>query len=213
MTEKDRKRFGRLQGRTVRAINARNDRFYAVMVALTEIEGRLHVVFEERSGSLKRQPGEICFPGGARDPGETSEENAVRETSEELLVAPEQIHVLAQMDTMFTSYDNKISVYLCELENYKGTFSRKEVASVFTVPLDYFLTASPDTYTNRVIIRPPEDFPYDLVPGGRDYPWHEGRANVYFYEYEGHVIWGLTAYIMQSVVKILKEEAGFAGRE
>ena len=55
-------------------------------------------------------------------------------------------------------------------------------------------------------LTPPEDFPFDKIPGGRNYPWRRGHSTVYYYYYKDYVIWGLTAYMMQSVVRILQEE-------
>lgn len=199
--------FEYLKGRMPKSMDEENYRQFAVMVALVQRNGEPCVVFEKRSGGLRRQPGEICLPGGARDAGETALENAVRETMEELQVTREQIHVIAQMDTLFTVYDNKVSVFLCELKDYQMTFAESEVAEIFTVPLDFFMNQQPDVYVNKVRMLTPDDFPYDRIPGGREYPWHDGRKNIYFYYYEDKVIWGLTAYIMQNVAKTIRREA------
>lgn len=200
--------FDNLRNRKPKAIGENKYRKFAVMVCLVDIDGVTHVLFEKRAGSLRRQPGEICFPGGARDPEESSKENAVRETMEELLVSRDQIDVIAQMDTMYTLYDNKVSVYLCEIKDYKGTYNKSEVAEIFMVPLDYFLTNEPDEYKNTIEAHTPEDFPYDLIPGGREYHWFRGYQSVYFYNYApDKIIWGLTAYIMRSVSRIIRYEA------
>lgn len=199
--------FEYLKGRMPKSMDEENYRQFAVMVALVQRNGEPCVVFEKRSGGLRRQPGEICLPGGARDAGETALENAVRETMEELQITREQIHVIAQMDTLFTVYDNKVSVFLCELKDYQMTFAESEVAEIFTVPLDFFMNQQPDVYVNKVRMLTPDDFPYDRIPGGREYPWHDGRKNIYFYYYEDKVIWGLTAYIMQNVAKTIRREA------
>ena len=37
---------------------------YAVLVPLVEREGKLHILYEVRSQDMRRQPGEVCFPGG-----------------------------------------------------------------------------------------------------------------------------------------------------
>ena len=102
--------FEALKGRIPKSIDENEYRKFAVMVALVKREDGLHIVFEKRAGGLKRQPGEICLPGGARDGNESSEENAIREMMEELKVSREQIHMIAQMDTLYTAYDNKVSV-------------------------------------------------------------------------------------------------------
>ena len=51
------RRAGRLEKEKIRRA--------AVLVPLIQKGGEYHVVFEVRAGSLKTQPGEICFPGGA----------------------------------------------------------------------------------------------------------------------------------------------------
>ena len=130
--------FEALKGRIPKSIDENEYRKFAVMVALVKREDGLHIVFEKRAGGLKRQPGEICLPGGARDGNESSEENAIREMMEELKVSREQIHMIAQMDTLYTAYDNKVSVYLCELTDYEMTYNADEVAEIFTVPLKVF---------------------------------------------------------------------------
>lgn len=138
--------FETLKGRIPKSIDEDEYRKFAVMVALLKQEDGLHVVFEKRAGGLKRQPGEICLPGGARDGNESSEDNAIRETMEELEISREQIHMITQMDTLYTAYDNKVSVYLCELRDYDMTYNADEVAEIFTVPLKFFMETEPAAY-------------------------------------------------------------------
>ena len=127
--------FETLKGRIPKSIDEDEYRKFAVMVALLKQEDGLHVVFEKRAGGLKRQPGEICLPGGARDGNESSEDNAIRETMEELEISREQIHMITQMDTLYTAYDNKVSVYLCELRDYDMTYNADEVFVTYYVGL------------------------------------------------------------------------------
>ena len=57
----------------------------AVAVPLLEVDGENHVVFTVRSNKLRRQPGEISFPGGHCEPNDKSGAHAaMRECSEEL---------------------------------------------------------------------------------------------------------------------------------
>ena len=198
--------FETLKGRIPKSIDEDEYRKFAVMVALLKQEDGLHVVFEKRAGGLKRQPGEICLPGGARDGNESSETNAIRETMEELKVSREQIHMIAQMDTLYTAYDNKVSVYLCELTDYEMTYNKDEVAEIFTVPLKFFMETEPAAYVNTVRLLPPDNFPYEQIPGGRNYHWLDGHKKVYFYYYKDWIIWGLTAYVLRGVMRTLKAE-------
>ena len=74
---------------------------YAVLVPLVERGGELSLLYEVRSAKLKRQPGEVCFPGGRMEPGESPVECALRETWEELGIPQEKIRVIAPLDYVY----------------------------------------------------------------------------------------------------------------
>ena len=68
-------------------------RFFSVLTPLIKVDGEWHVLFETRSSNVE-QPGEICFPGGAMEEGETAAECAVREACEEIIgLGPEDIEI------------------------------------------------------------------------------------------------------------------------
>ena len=68
---------------------------YAVLVPFVTTEEGKALLLEVRS-QLVKQPGEICFPGGRVEAGETPVETAVRETCEELGLKPEDIEVISE---------------------------------------------------------------------------------------------------------------------
>ena len=175
----------------------------AVLVPLLERGGATHVLFEVRSGKLAHQPGEICFPGGRMEKGETPRETAKREAVEELLLLEDQIRILGPADIFLSPANVMIYPYLGRLTGYLGSFNEEEVQEVFTVPLSFFLDHGPRQYDLKVKTVPGPDFPYEMIPKGRDYDWREGRYQVNFYEYQGRVIWGMTAKIMCSAAKLL----------
>ena len=178
----------------------------SVMLPLIEKNGQLEVVFEVRSSALTRQPGEVCFPGGKVENEESFEATAVRETMEELLIEKDKIEILAPLDYLEMNYGLTVHVYLGALKDYNGSYSEDEVDHVFTVPLSWFLENEPDKYVAAVHTVPSEDFPYELVPGGREYHWSRGKYPVYFYCYREEVIWGMTAKIMYAFVKLCRGE-------
>ncbi len=174
----------------------------SVLMPLIEKEDGLHVLFQVRSNDIS-QGGEISFPGGGRDHHERGSETAIRETVEELLVKPEQVEVVAPLYRLIGPGGRIIRSYLGVIHDYEDTYSKSEVARIFTVPLSFFLENKPLISTVEYAPELAEDFPYHLLPGGREYEWHHTKRNVYFYQYENEVIWGMTAEILyHAVLKI-----------
>ncbi len=166
----------------------------AVAIALTEND---EVILEVRSETIGHQPGDICLPGGGLEEGETPEQAAVRELMEELLINRDQIEVMAP-SSIFVTGSLKIHSFLCRVSGYTGSFQREEVAEILKVPVSFFLETEPEIH--EVIWKPQmgEDFPFEKIHGGRNYGWREHKSRIRFYEYEGHVIWGITARIMEA---------------
>ena len=182
-------------------------RYSSVLVPLIETNGQLEVLFEVRASSLKRQPGEVCFPGGGVEEGESYEDTAVRETMEELLISRDQIEVLAPLDYLEAHGGaTVVRPYLGLLKEYRGTYSEDEVDHVFTVPFSWFLSNAPERFTTTVQTIPDEDFPFERVPGGRNYHWKKVHYDVYFYQYENETIWGMTAKILYAFIKLYHGE-------
>ena len=196
--------FKDLNTRIPKRIEQEKEKVSAVLIPLIKKESGYHILFEIRSNKLTHQPGEICFPGGRREPDETSMQAAIRETCEELLVSESDIEFYGPLDYFLSPAGMRIDGYLGELKDYKGQYSKDEVAEIFTVPLEFFQNTKPKRYYNKVNMQPEDDFPFDKVPGGRDYPWARGKYEVLFYEYEEHIIWGLTAKILYYNLKLIQ---------
>lgn len=195
-----------LAGRKPGIIGYSEYKKYAVTVPIVYKDQKEQILFEVRAGSLRRQPGAICFPGGKLEAGEDFAMAAVRETMEELCICREQLKIIAPMDVYLSLSGQMITPWLARIEDYHETFNPSEVAEVFYVPVSYFLENQPRCFKNKVYTQIADDFPVDKIPGGQDYPWHTGWNEVYFYEPNGRVIWGLTAKIIKSVADIIREE-------
>jgi len=169
----------------------------AVMVPLVNKEGELSVLFQVRGHTLRHQPGEICFPGGRLEPDDLTEEAAaIRETCEELGIHADEITMIGPLDIFVTTH-SIIYPYLCQLDdNIQLHPDPVEVAEVFTVPLSYLFKYEPEVYHVPIEVKPPDDFPFDLIPDGKYYKWRKAKMLEYFYRYEDYVIWGLTARIL-----------------
>lgn len=196
---------GKIKGRVPRPIDIVHN--YSVLIPLVEIDGELHILYELRSHDLSTQPGEISFPGGRVERGESYREAAIRETMEELNITSDNIEIMGQLD-YFVSYSN-ISIYsflgkLRGVDVDKLTPNKGEVDHVFTVPLAFFLDKEPDRYYLNVKTDLNDEFPYNLIPNGRDYKWRKGRQTVMFYHYKDYVIWGFTAKMTRKLIEIIK---------
>ncbi len=184
-------------------------RFFSVLVPVVQKDGKLHLMYEMRARHMARQPGEICFPGGELEDGESTMECALRETWEEIGISENKIRIVTQLDTIFTYSNFAMYCYLGIVEESALddiSVNPDEVEEVFLVPLEKLMSEDPQVYWTKIIPSPPEDFPYDKVNGGQPYDWRYGKAPVPVYrEIDGRVIWGLTARITKRFVDIIKD--------
>ncbi len=170
-----------------------------VLIPLLEKDGCTQVLFEVRASHLDAQPGEVCLPGGRMEPGENGAQTAVRETCEELLIPESQVEVISPLDGFIGPGGRPLWVTLGRLHDYRGTFSPEEVDHVFTIPLQWFAENEPERYVTRQATQPGENFPYDRIPRGRNYAWRERPYEVFFYNWPGEELWGITARIMHQL--------------
>lgn len=189
------------------SIYAKEESFkYSVLLPLMEVNGETHILFEVRSKNLRRQPGEICFPGGKIDEGETQEQCAMRETSEELGIDTSLIEDVIALDIMMNASSNIIYPFVGQIlkpERIEPNIS--EVEEIFTVPLQYFQNNSPEIYKIHFHVVPDKDFPLHLIPNGKNYKWQTRHLDEYFYQFEDKVIWGLTAKILYNFITLIKK--------
>lgn len=183
-----------------------NHKKSAVMILLYEEQEETYIIFEERAHTMRHQPGDICLPGGKLEPGETPGEGALRETMEELGLEADDIILLGEMDYFVSPYGSIMYPYVAELRKDNISPNLEEVDHVFKVPLRYFFENDPLVYKMEIGPHLKEDFPYELVKGGKDYRFSRGFLNQYFYRYNSYVIWGFTALIVKNFIDIIKRK-------
>jgi len=191
----------KLAGRTPKFLDHDKYNYFSVIMPVLADTGDL--VFEVRSDGLKKQPGEICFPGGLIETGETPQAAGIRELYEELLVSPADIEIVAPLDILITNHRAMVHPHVAYLHRYSGTFNHDEVKEVFTVPFEHFLEHDPIVHDTEISVVPCQGFPLDLI--GENYPWYTAKHQVLFYLYKDKVIWGLTAQIIQNIVKLCRQ--------
>ena len=120
------------------------------------------------------------------------------------MIEDAQIRVLGEIGGIEQHTFMRLRLFVGTIENYTCSYSKDEVDHVFLVPVDWFLTHEPEAYESVITTVPSKDFPFDRIPGGKDYPWRRRRNSVLFFHYEGEVIWGLTARIIWSFIQTIR---------
>lgn len=179
----------------------------AVIVPIVKVGKEYHILFQVRSLSLNRQPGEICFPGGKIEKGEDALHCAIRETTEELNITKDKIEIIGELDRLVTPFNMAIYSFcgiLNDIELNSIKFNKEEVYSLFTVPIDELLKQEPQVSDMIIKTEPMSNFPFHLVQNRKAYDWKPGNYPVYFYTYNDYIIWGITAKILKSFLDSLK---------
>lgn len=176
---------------------------FSVMIPLIKRKGEIHLLFEKRALTLRNQPGEISFPGGRIEKNESPWDAAIRETCEELLIEEKDLEIYSEGDFLVNPYAAIIYSFIGEIKKdfYEIIPSKAEVESIFTVPLSFFMETEPKAYNINLNVNRSDDFPYHLIPNGRDYKFKRGREEVLFYQYKGQIIWGFTAKMTRRFIE------------
>nr|XP_056718787.1 peroxisomal coenzyme A diphosphatase NUDT7 [Euleptes europaea] len=155
----------------------------SVLVPLMVRGGKLCVLFTVRSMKLTRSPGEVCFPGGRREPADIDEiATALREAEEEVGLCPEQAQVICKLMPAIDRTHCIVTPVVAFIEDsFQAHPNPEEVSDVFYVPLDYFIR--PSKYKVQ-----------------RVQMLEKGFVPVHYFEYDdlernaSYIIWGLTAH-------------------
>lgn len=182
------------------------EKAYAVLIPLAKLDGEWHILFEHRANRIS-QAGDAAFPGGRVEVGEGFEQAAVRETTEELGLSPDKIDVVGEMDYIVMG-KRIIGCYVGELaiESLDDlALNKYEVDHVFTIPLRELKTMIPDVHYVAHHQQVADDFPFNLIPGGKQYNFSRSeQGEILFYNIQGEHLWGMTAKLTARFVDILK---------
>ncbi|MDR0880908.1 MAG: CoA pyrophosphatase [Clostridioides sp.] len=177
----------------------------SVLVPIVEKSGEEYILFEVRSKNLKHQPNEISFPGGKIEADEQPIDAVLRETYEELGTNQSNIELVSELDLIITPFNYIVHPFLGYIhEDIDLSMSNDEVDHCFLVPLKYLLQNPPHEFINTLEVNPDKDIPSNYLPCD-DYKFLGGKSTVLFYQYDGYVIWGMTAKILQNFLNVLSE--------
>lgn len=159
----------------------------AVLITLTE-RPRPGMLLLHRPSTMRAHPGQIAFPGGRLDPGETAIEGALREAEEELGIHPRDVQVIGTGDRYRTGSGYEITPVLGIVPpDLEIRPNPAEVAQWFEAPVDYVL----DPANQRTRTVDYEDTEHSFV----EIIWSQHGQD--------HVIWGVTGAIIHNLTRRL----------
>ncbi|HZJ84597.1 MAG TPA: CoA pyrophosphatase [Syntrophomonadaceae bacterium] len=199
-------KINRLKGRPARILGQERALKSAVILPLVYKDDRVNILFQKRANDLMHQPGEICFPGGKIEDLDAGPKGAaIRETCEELGLQPHNIEIVAELDINVSPFNMIVYPYVGFIDNINHiTPSPDEVEEVFYVPLAYLLANAPIKHNMWLNVEAEQDFPFDLIPHGKDYPFRRVYIPQLFWVWHEYVIWGLTARILNNFIDLLE---------
>lgn len=151
----------------------------AVLVTLTDRETPGTLLLH-RPSTMRAHPGQIAFPGGRLDAGETAIEAALREAHEELGIHPRDVEVIGTSDVYRTGSGYEITPVLAVIPADLPIYPNPaEVAQWFEAPFSYLL----DPANQR----------------SRSMMWESHRHSFVEIAWQDHVIWGVTGAILHNL--------------
>lgn len=156
----------------------------AVMLPIYYKEGQCYILFTRRTEKVKEHKGQISFPGGARLDGESLRETALRESLEEIGLAPTDVEVLGELDDTVTITSNFIVTPFVGVIPWPNSLKADgwETDELIEAPIAALLDKNSREDKNEVIDGKP--------------------VTSYFYHYGGRVIWGATARILHQFLEL-----------
>jgi 8-oxo-dGTP pyrophosphatase MutT (NUDIX family) len=157
----------------------------AVLVPLFKKGKDCHLLFTKRTNTVRYHKGEISFPGGVFDEGDSElERTAIREAFEEIGLRQDDVQILGVLDDIVTITEFIVTPFVGFFPYpYPFKVSPIEIAELIEVPLSSLLDEK--CFGER-----------EIVQGDR-------QRIVYTYQYGDHTIWGATALILKQFLDLI----------
>ena len=177
----------------------------SVAILLYEENEEIYIVFEVRSKTLRSQPGDISFPGGKIDENEDEKTAIIREICEELGLNKGEFEIKHKLSLLITHYGLLVHPFIGYIKNINSlNINKDEVDKILLVPLKHLINNNPLEVKSKLVVDRNNEFPYDLINSGKNYKFKQGNYRSLFYEYEGNIIWGMTALILEDFLNFIK---------
>ena len=156
----------------------------AILLPIIDRPGGLSVLLTLRASDLRVHAGQVAFPGGKIDEGETPHETALREAQEEIGLEGRFVEPLGWLDPFFTGTGFRVAPLVALVEpSFVLTVNNLEVDEVFETPLAFLMDAANHRLEER--------------------EWQGQRRRYYAMPHEARYIWGATAGILRNLYEKL----------
>jgi 8-oxo-dGTP pyrophosphatase MutT (NUDIX family) len=171
-------------------------RHAAVLVAIT-LEPNPKLILTVRSSDLPTHKGQISFPGGKLEAGETVQAGALREAYEEVSLEPKAAKVIGLLDDVWTPARFTATPVVALLEP-EAQLERNpgEVAEILRVPIQDLQNLEPRRERREL----PAEFMAQI-------PQRSTRVEILHYDWTDpnnitHDIWGMTAHVIEHLLEL-----------
>jgi 8-oxo-dGTP pyrophosphatase MutT (NUDIX family) len=173
-----------LSGHRVEPTDIARARPAAVLLPIVKRPQGLTVLLTLRASDLRAHSGQVAFPGGKIDAGETPREAALREAREEIGLEEPFIEPLGWLDPYLTGTGFRIAPLVALVEpSFALRVNTREVDEVFETPFAFLM----DPANHRLDER----------------EWQGRRRQFYAMPHDGRYIWGATAGILRNLYEKL----------
>jgi 8-oxo-dGTP pyrophosphatase MutT (NUDIX family) len=173
-------------------INALMPRISGVLVLLYEKNGELHLVFTKRKSYEGVHSGQMSFPGGKKDEGDTDLiHTALRETDEEIGIPPTQIELLGSLSELYIPPSNFLVYPSVGFTPVIHSFrpQESEVEEVVEIPLSFFMDTKNVSQQTEIKL------------------FNGAIVRVPAYVFNNHIIWGATAIMLSEFTYVVEQAA------
>lgn len=152
-------------------------------------DGETSVLLTRRSGRMRNHRGEVSFPGGRLDAGETPHQAAHREAHEEINLLPDHVRTIGRLEPLHTVVSSsKITPFVGVIDNMAEIRdqlrpSPDEVDRLFAVTLREL--THPECYREEI------------------WPFSDGTFPVWFFEVEDDTVWGATGRMLRRLLDLI----------
>ena len=166
-------------------IDAPQHRRACVLIPVIRDAGSWSILFTQRAENLAAHSGQISFPGGSVENGETLEQAAIREAEEEVGIPPQSVELIGRLDDVITHSGFLVAPFVGIIhEPVEYVMQESEVVEIFEVPIETLLAEGS-----------PEVRHVDFK--GLTYP-------AYFFRTEQMEIWGLTGRMLKAFLDVAR---------